>query len=310
MSSPEIGLFTAADDVPTSPTLVSHSFQSGADASAVSPTLYNHPTWSHSICLSAIQVAQDTDSRFKPFRTPGPASTISGTSSSSRVTFNDLKLDVRHSYAPRRGALEVPEHTRLLDAGRGLPAETHIRVPSASAVDTNVGVNGFRELYASPGIIPRAPKPVYFGSPIEDCLDSGSPSTPFSLDLVELDFRWTAFDRKSVVQDTIQIQPKVSSTTSESQFNQFQSGEHVTMNKSPSPDDDCFHFQTVLNATKPDTVEDQQVKKSCKASTGVRECFPSFLGGTPFCSGGGEGFGMVDYQLSQQFCDGSESWSE
>lgn len=290
-SSPEskqLLLVLEADDTPTSPsTLISGStcVNSGISEQktrqyAPSPKELNYnQTIEHASEISALQIAH-----FKPFATPGPASAISRPLSPLPIAVTGLNINmfpspknpVHHDGAyvdrivsvlpiggegdawerePHTYFVESTESGRHIPVCKGHPYLGHAdlsRTPSASAHPVS-----------------NANRPVYFDSldsPIEKCLSPDSSSEPFVLDVEELDFRWTRFDCTRISQNNAAEGPGDTLSAERGYILPVLSVDEETAQqkglRSPSPDEDRFRFQAVLDETELRSPENAQAEKT------------------------------------------------
>jgi hypothetical protein len=278
-----------AAEVSTSPsTLVSAGSYNDSGASDLKPRFYGEVTLE--TCAG--------HSHFKPFTTRGPASTISRPFTPLPIIRTRFDTSIFPSPGPQEldceGAINldnkvtsglptVEDGPRDLDEGPNvhLSRFPEAQPSSPSLCGAGYGHVAFEEQYSpspkyldlSPAPSLSDPRPIYFDSPVEDCLSSDLPSEPFVLDVDELDFQWTRFDRGGTCQESAigamssarDVQQNVGADLVQQEFPNI-----------PSPDESLFHFQTVLNTTQP-TSPLLQVENACKAFAPVPNIYLSPL---------------------------------
>jgi hypothetical protein len=224
------------DNGSASPTLVFNGFHRIPDCSSNSLV--------ESVSRSTFRVAQNPEV-IEPFSTPGPASTIFRISTSPCLTFDNLDIrflqtPFEHAGSSDRGSLEGLCEVGVED-WQCLAPETDFIV---SPLPTTVKVDKFEDFYPSPdpaGAVPFTKEVASF-----ELQDHSKPSVSHYPELTDLDFRWNAFDRKGIFPHNV----GPDETRTKLRSNHFASGtERPFFDRSPSPDNHCFHFQTILNAT-------------------------------------------------------------
>lgn len=265
----------------------------------------------------------------KPFSTPGPASAISRPPTPPQLAFNaydfntpcsphlpseEYLLGQEFNTAGPDGGIPVLED----DPGYHQEARTGISF-FANVGDLHTECDALSGLYGSPGPCYSARHPVYFDSPVEDCLSLDSSSESCHIDIDGLDFQWMVFDRKGLHQDSLPGN-KLSDTVSYT----FDRGIHVQdsrelqdarqdclVDESSSPGESKrFRFQAVLDVVEPDLHEYQRAGESRKPFAPTAGIFLSPLKGlTPSASEGGN-FRISVGQSSQRSRDGIKSLSD
>lgn len=229
--------FSNMENGSRSPTLVINDSQRISDCSSSSLV--------ESASYSAHHLPKVSEG-IKPFSTPGPASTIFRVPTPPLVTFDNVDLQSLQppfecTESSDHGAMEGPYEAGLEDWQHLSPDRDIVISPFATPVHNN----GSQDVYSSPDPARAAfstGKAASFEP--EDHLKS---SLPPPSEITDLDFRWTAFDRKGTFQGAGPYNLGPDKSRIELHLNHFTSGEeHTLSDRSPSPDE--LFFQTVLNA--------------------------------------------------------------
>ncbi|KAF9452370.1 hypothetical protein P691DRAFT_235986 [Macrolepiota fuliginosa MF-IS2] len=259
-----------------------------------------------------------------PFSTPGPASTISRLLTPPRLTISTSDMTMLYSpYLSHENPLFDQELAafvpNLLPGGAPITEDetsSHQEDQSDRSLGTSVYFDdSFSGFYASPGPC-HAQHPIFFDSPVEDCLSSDPPSRPYYLDVEGLDFRWSVFnhggnDQNSLPKNALpDTEPHTFGEGARSQEDE-EAYEEYLVNKSQSSDEsNRFHFQAALDATELDPPENMHTEKYHKAFAPTPGIYVSPLMGLTSSTLEGENSGTGPDGRPLYSRDSIESWSD
>ncbi|KAJ3570963.1 hypothetical protein NP233_g4062 [Leucocoprinus birnbaumii] len=270
------------DDAPTSPfTLVFNSVYEASGSkfgtSGVQNILQEPLSLQPSTNGDALGPGNDHLRDLRLFTTPGPASTISQAFAPSPIAKTRFDINMFSSPGEHDHEGEAYHEEEIMQPSIEEAEGNGIFKGKGHAVHS-IGYEGKKntqrpllhceeflyelEQINPPGITYR---PVYFDSLLEDCLDFEPSMEPHALDISELDFRWTRFDRGGPSQWPNPV-PSVETDYDQSLSVVTQVVPLESTDRQPSPDsEDRFHFQAALDETQTKTPADADRERRHKA---------------------------------------------